>query len=169
MSVSEQNEIPEQTAEPDELTQLRAKAAERDQYLDLLQRARADFDNYQKRNARDRDQERRYLAGAFVLDLLPVYDNLVRATAAAQKAGETGPLVQGVKMVLAQFLDLLKRHGVTRIDALGKPFDPTLHEALTQQPVPGQPPNTVVHVEADGFMLHDRVLRPAKVVVSAAE
>jgi molecular chaperone GrpE len=151
---------------PQDLEALRKRAAERDQFLDLLQRTKADFDNYQKRNQREREQERRYQYGPFVHDLLPVFDNLQRATAAAKQAGEKGPLVQGVGMVQNQFLDLLKRYGITPIDPLGKPFDHNLHEAIAQVPAPDQPPNTVVQVVELGFMNHDRVLRPAKVVVS---
>jgi molecular chaperone GrpE len=131
-----------------------------------LQRTRADFENYQKRNQRERDQERRYYISNFAADLLSVIDNLERATAAAQQAGEQGPLVQGVALVQNQFLDILKRHGVTRIDAQGKPFDPNLHQAVMQQKVADQPPNTVVQVLEQGYVIHDRVLRPAKVAVS---
>ena len=96
----------------------------------------------------------------------PHFDNLERAVAAAQQAGETGPLVDGVALVQSQFLDLLKRYGVIPIDALGKPFDPNMHQAVMQQPAKDQPPNTVVQVIERGFMNQDRVLRPAKVVVS---
>lgn len=150
----------------DDLEALRFRAQERDQFLSLLQRTQADFENYQKRNQREREQERRYWHGALAHDLLPVLDNLERATAAAQKAGEKGPLVQGVALVLNQLLDLLKRHGITRIDALGKPFDPNLHQAVMQQPSAEHPPNTVTQVLEQGFMIHDRVLRPASVAVS---
>jgi molecular chaperone GrpE len=149
-----------------ELQELRKKAAERDQFLDLAQRTRADFENYQKRNQREREQERQFMAGQFVLDILPVLDNLERAT--AQQAGEKGPLVQGVAMVHQQFLDLLKRYGVTRIEAEGQPFDANRHQALAQQPAADKPANTVLQVVEQGYMLHDRVLRPAKVVVSQA-
>jgi molecular chaperone GrpE len=152
--------------EGEELEQLRAKASERDQYLDLLQRSRAEFENYQKRNQKDREQERRYMYGALVLDLLPILDNLERTLAAANQAGEAGSLVQGVAMVHGQFLELLKRYGVTPLEALGQPFDPHLHQALMQREVPDQPPNTVVDVVEQGYMNQDRVLRPAKVVVS---
>jgi molecular chaperone GrpE len=151
---------------PEELESLRKRAGERDQYLELAQRTRAEFENYQKRSQREREQERRYQYGPFVRDLLPVFDNLQRATAAAKQAGETGPLVQGVGMVQNQFLDLLKRYGITPIDPLGKPYDPNLAEAIAQAPAPGQPPNTVIQVVELGFLNHDRVLRPAKVVVS---
>jgi molecular chaperone GrpE len=156
-------------ADPAELDALRHKAAERDQYLQLLQRTQADFENYQKRSLRDREQERRYMWGPLVLDLLPVFDNLERTVAAAQQAGEQGALVQGVKMVTNQFLELLKRYGVTRIEAQDKPFDPHLHQAVMQQTVPDKPANTVVQVLEQGFLNNDRVLRPAKVIVSKTE
>src|SRR3954451_9537945 len=96
----------------DEIESLRRKAGERDQYLDMAQRTRAEFENYQKRNQKDREQERRYAYGPLVRDILPVMDNLDRALLAARQAGEEGPLTQGVAMVQSQFLDLLKRHGI---------------------------------------------------------
>jgi molecular chaperone GrpE len=154
-----------QATAPD-LAALRKKAAERDQYLDLAQRTRAEFENYQKRNQREREQERQFMAGQFVLDILPVLDNIERATAAAMQAGEKGPLVQGVGLVQQQFLDLLKRYGVTRIQADGKPFDASRHQALVHQPTADKPPNTVIQVVEQGYLHNDRVLRPAKVVVA---
>ncbi len=153
----------------EETLRTRAVAAEqeRDQFLGLLQRTRADFENYQKRLQRDLSQERRYAHGPFALDLLPALDNLDRATAAAEQAGEKGPLVQGVVMVQAQLLDILRRYGITRIEALGQPFDPNLHQAVMQEPARDRPPHNVVRVIEQGFIIHDRVLRPARVVVSA--
>jgi molecular chaperone GrpE len=151
----------------DDLAGLQARALERDKFLALLQRTQADFENYQKRNQREREQERRYWHGALALDLLPVIDNLDRAMTAAKQAGESGPLVQGVGLVQTQLLDMLKRHGITPIDALNKPFDPNLHQAVMQQPSKDQPPNTVIQVLQQGFMIHDRILRPASVIVSA--
>jgi molecular chaperone GrpE len=150
------------------LEELRKKAGERDQYLSLAQRTRAEFENYQKRNQREREQERQYMAGQFLLEMLPVLDNIERATLAAQQAGEQGPLVQGVGMVRQQFLDMLKRHGVTRIEAEGQPFDASRHQAIAQMESADQPANTVVQVAQQGYVLHDRVLRPAGVVVSKA-
>ena len=108
------------------------------------------------------------MSGQFILDILPVLDNLERATAAAKQAGEKGPLVQGVGLVQQQFFDLLKRYGVKRIEAEGQPFDANRHQALTQMPTADKPPNTVMHVAEHGYLHHDRVLRPAKVVVSQA-
>jgi molecular chaperone GrpE len=152
---------------PEELAALTKLAAERDQYLDLATRTRAEFENYQKRSQREREIDRKYAFGPLALDLLPILDNLDRAVAAAKKAGDEGPLVQGVAMVITQFLELLKRHGITRIDALGKPFDPNIHEAVMQQPADNAAPNSVLQVVEQGFMNQDRVLRPAKVIVSA--
>ena len=151
---------------PEELEKLRKSAAERDQYLDLAARTRAEFENYQKRIQRDREMDRKYAFGPLALDLLPILDNLDRAVQAAKQAGDKGPLVQGVAMVVGQFLELLKRHGIKRIDAEGKPFDPNLHEAVMQKPVADVEPNTVVQVIEQGFVNQDRVLRPAKVIVS---
>ena len=161
------------TAEPPdtrdgELDRLRKLAAERDQYLDLAQRARAEFENYQKRNQKEREQDRKYSYGPLVYDLLPVLDNLDRALAAARNAGESGALVQGVAMVQSQFLEMLKRHGITRVDAQpGQPFDPNVHQAVMQRPIADAPPGQIVDVFDQGYMNQDRVLRPAKVSVSA--
>jgi molecular chaperone GrpE len=139
---------------------------ERDQFLDLLQRTRADFENYQKRAQRDVQQERRYSAGPLALELLAALDNLERALAAAQQAGEKTPLVEGVAIVRSQMLDALKRHGITRSEPLHQLFDPTQHQAVMQQAAAGHPPGTVLQVLQPGYMIHDRVLRPASVVVS---
>jgi molecular chaperone GrpE len=151
-----------------ETLRARAEAAERDrdQYLVLLKSKTAEFENYQKRQRRIQEEESKYSHGGFALELLPVLDNLERATEAAKKVGETGPLVQGVAMVHSQFLELLRRHGVTRMEDLGKPFDPNRHQAVLQQPSAEHPPQTVVGILAPGYLLHDRVLRPAQVIVS---
>jgi len=152
---------------PEAIEDLKKKAAERDQYLDLAQRTRAEFENFQKRNRNERDLERKFAITPLVRDLLPVLDNLERALSASQQAGEAGSLAQGVAMVQAQFLDLLKRNGIVRIDAQDKPFDPNEHEAVMQKPSADHEANSVLQVLENGFMFHDRVLRPAKVIVSA--
>jgi molecular chaperone GrpE len=163
-------EAAEQVLQDLDALRARAEAAEqaRDEYLNLAQRTRADFDNYQKRAARDQATERRYALTPLALDILPALDNLDRAMDAAKQAGETGPLVQGVALVQSQFLDILRRHGITRIEAQGQPFDPNLHQAVMQQPTEDYPPSTVVRVLQQGYLIHDRVLRPASVAVSVA-
>jgi molecular chaperone GrpE len=142
--------------------------AERDEFKVLAQRTRAEFENYQKRAFREATQEKRYAHSPLALDLLPMLDNLERALAAAKQAGETGPLVQGVGMVQTLCLDALKRHGITQIQAQDQQFDPNLHQAVMQQPS-DKPANTVLQVLEQGYMLHDRVLRPARVIVSTSE
>ena len=152
---------------PEDLAALRKRAAERDEYLDIAQRGRAEFENYQKRNRTEREQERKYANGPLAYDLLPVLDNLDRTLSAAEKSGGAGAIVQGVQMVQKQFLEALKRHGITRIEAQpGAAFDPNLHQAIMQQPAAEMDPGHIVDVHEQGYMNQDRVLRPAKVSVS---
>ena len=148
-----------------DLEQLRARARERDQFLELLRRTQADFENYQKRVRREREEERRYRHEALALDLLPVLDDLERARAAAEQASDS-ELAQGVELVKTMFLDVLRRHGVAPVQALGQPFDPNLHHARAAKEVPGQALNTVVEVVKEGYQIHDRLLRPAEVIVA---
>jgi molecular chaperone GrpE len=162
----------ENGAPPDELAALKAQLQiaeqEREQFHDLAVRTKADFENYQKRFQRDLAVERRFAHAPLAADLLSPLDNLERAIAAARQAGETGPLAQGIGMVQSQFLDALRRHGITRIEAQGAAFDPNLHQAVLQQPSKDYQPFTVLQVLEPGYMIHDRVLRPARVIVSAA-
>lgn len=150
----------------EELEGLRTRARERDEILDLLRRTRADFENYQKRARRERDEDSRYQHGPFALDLLLVLDDLERATAAAERAGDTGPLAQGVGLVRAMFLNVLRRHGIDPVNALGQKFDPNLHHALATRVAPGVPAETVVEVVKEGYRIHERLLRPAEVIVA---
>ncbi len=153
---------------PNEDHRERAEVAERqrDEYFSLLRQAQADYENAHQRNRREREMEQKYRGERLALDLMPAIDNLERALAAAQEAGEKSPLVQGVALAHADMLEVLKRHGVTRIEALGQPFDPNVHQAVTQIPSKDQPPNTVVQVLEQGYRIHDRVLRVAKVIIS---
>jgi molecular chaperone GrpE len=137
---------------------------ERDQYVALLKRSRADFDNYQKRSQRDLTDERRHAHGPFARDLLPVLDNLQRALDVARQQGEQGPLMKGVTLVESQLLDIFRRFGLTPINPQGQSFDPMLHEAVSQEPRADVAPGTVVL--EPGYRLHERVLRPARVVVA---
>lgn len=135
---------------------------------DRLLRAQAELDNYRKRARRELEDSLRYAAMPLLRDLLPVIDNLGRAIAAAEKSAETGGLIDGVKMVAQTLEGVLARHECKRIDALGKPFDPAFHEAISQQPSTEYPPQTVMLVAQEGYTLHDRVVRPAQVIVSTA-
>jgi molecular chaperone GrpE len=142
--------------------------AELDEARDRALRTQAELENYRKRIARQMDEERRYAQLPLMRDLLHVQDNMGRAIEAAENADRTESLLEGFKMVIRELEDVLVRHHCTEIEADGKPFDPHLHEAILQQPSDEHPPGTVVQVVRAGFQLHDRVIRPTQVIVSAA-
>jgi molecular chaperone GrpE len=148
--------------------ELAAALAERDDNFQRFLRSQAELENYRKRVQRERDEDRRYAALPLVRDLLPAIDNLHRALEAAKAGGNVGDLTQGIDLVLKQLDDVLARHGAKPIDAVGKPFDPNLHAALTQVPTSEHPPLTVLQEVERGYVLHDRVVRPSRVIVSAA-
>ena len=133
---------------------------------DRALRAQAELENYRRRVARQMDEERRYANMPLLRDLLPVLDNMRRATEAAEKTEEAASLLEGFRMVTSQLEDVLARHHCTEIEALGMPFDPNLHEAISQQPSADHPEGTVLLVTQSGFRLHDRVVRPSQVIVS---
>lgn len=148
--------------------QLAAALAERDANYERFLRSQAEFDNYRKRIQREVDEERKFAALPFVRELLPAIDNLRRAADAARAVDENSDLVKGIDLVLQQIEQSLSRHGVTAIPAVGEAFDPHLHEALTQMPSADHPPLTVLQELERGYKLHDRVVRPGKVIVSQA-
>lgn len=139
---------------------------QRDEYLAMLKEKQADFENYQKRAARERDEERKYWNRALAADLLPALDNLDRAIAAAPN--DASPLMQGVTGTRRQLLDILARHGVQRMEVTaGTPFDANEHEAVMQQPSGDVAAGSVMQVFAAGYKIHERILRPAAVAVSS--
>jgi molecular chaperone GrpE len=150
---------------------------------DRALRSHAELENYRKRAARELADERRYAVVPLVRDLLPVVDNLERAIDAAQaqadtlarsasegKASSTSSdvthLLDGVKMVATQLESVLKQHQAVRIDTVGTPFDPNLHQALAQEASNEHPAGTISRAAQSGYKLHDRVIRPAQVFVS---
>lgn len=147
----------------DELDALRVELA---QAQDRGLRLQAELENFRVRTRREMDEERRYALVPLVRDLLPALDNVSRAIEAAEKEGGAAGLLDGFKMVAGQIESILAQHHCHRIDALGQPFDPHLHEAITQQPSNEHPPGTVLMVTQDGYELSGRVVRPAQVIVS---
>lgn len=147
--------------------QLQAAAAERDANYDRFLRTQAELENYRKRAQKEAAETSRYQAMPIVRELLPALDNLSRAIAAADTT-DKAELVKGVQMVAAQLDSILAGHSVVPIQAVGQPFDPNLHEAVQQIPSADQPPMTVLDEVERGYMLHDRVVRPSKVLVSTA-
>lgn len=157
------------TTDISELDAVRTKLAATEQELANYKLRLADFENARKRLLRDAEVERKYAAEPFARDLLAALDNLDRALEAAKTAGDTGPLAMGVAATVTQILDVLRRHGVKMIDcAPGTVFDPNLHQAVMQQPSKDFEPGQVVQALQQGFMIHDRVLRPTSVIVAAA-
>ncbi|MBO0700571.1 MAG: nucleotide exchange factor GrpE [Zavarzinella sp.] len=158
----------------DDAAALRERVAKLEQQNDEFLRHLADFQNrnnemLQVMRRKDQDLEGRlkFAHEKLALDLLTPLDNLERAVDAAKKAGDKGPLAAGVSATYSQILEALKRHGVVPIDALGQPFDPNKHQAIqTVKAGPGQEPNTVAQVVQAGFMIYDKVLRPAAVIVA---
>ncbi len=135
---------------------------------DRVLRAQAELENFRKRTRREIDDERRYAALPLLRDLLPVLDNIHRAIAAADTSAGGASVLDGVRLIAQNLEGVLSRYDCKRIDALGKPFDPSFHEAISQQPTNEVPPGTVTLVAQDGYTLHDRVIRPAQVLVSTS-
>jgi molecular chaperone GrpE len=148
-----------------DLDELAATAAERDEYLALAQRTQADFENYRKRVARDAAGAELRGVGRLAKELLPALDNLDRALAAA--AEEEGQLAEGVRLVRDELQAALARVGIEAYDPTGERFDPELHEAMAQQAVEGAESGTIVDTYHTGYRLDGVVIRPARVVVAS--
>jgi len=138
---------------------------ERDEYLELAQRTKADFENYRKRVAADVQAAAARGKAEVVRDVIDAVDNLERALEAGSEGGDG--LASGVEMVLGGLRETLKRHGIEAVDPKGEKFDPNLHEALSTMPVEGTEGGTVVEVMQKGYRLGEQLIRPARVVVSA--
>ena len=143
---------------------LAAVTAERDEYLDLVQRVQADFENYRKRAVREQERLVAHAHERLVRELLPVLDDLERALEAAERH-EEAQLVEGVKLVEKSLRASLAKEGLAEIDTDG-PFDPHVHEALLTQPSDASEPGSVLEVVQRGYRFGDRVVRPARVIVA---
>jgi molecular chaperone GrpE len=142
-------------------------AAQRDEYLDHLQRLKAEFENYRKRVRRDGEELRLRAAEGVVESLLPVMDNMQRALHAAEQH-EEGQLIQGVELVAGQLRNVLASHGLERLEVeVGSRFDPTMHDAVLTQPSDELEEGSILRVLEPGYLLHGRLLRAAKVIVVA--
>jgi molecular chaperone GrpE len=149
--------------------QLQAALAERDQFKEKWTRALADHDNYRRRIQREMEEDRKYAALPLLKSLLPAFDGLDRTIFAATQTKNADELIQGVQLTVKQLETALNGFGAKTIAALGQPFDPNLHEAISQMPSVEHPPMTVLQDVERGYMLHDRIVRPSKVIVSKAE
>lgn len=152
------------------LAELDAARAERDEMKERYMRALAETENVRKRGERDRREAEQFGGSRLARDLLPVYDSLSRALASVPAEGREAnkALLEGVELTLRELVNIFTKHGIKRIvPERGMRFDPQLHQAMFEAPVPGTKAGQIIQVMADGFMLHDRLLRPAQVGVSS--
>lgn len=163
-------ELEAEGTESPEAAELDALRAERDELKDRLLRVLADSENVRKRAEKDRREAEQYGSSRLARDLLPVYDNLRRALDAAgddQRKIASG-VIDGIELTLRELLNVFTKHGMTPITPeIGDAFDPQQHQAMFEAPVPETKAGDIIQVMAEGFMLHDRLLRPAQVGVSS--
>ena len=163
-------DITQEDAQTDEVDELAAVTAERDEYRDRFMRALADAENSRKRADKDRREAENYGGSKMARDLLPVYDNMKRAVEAAgdEQKQAAAALIEGVELTMRELLNVFKKHGIQPISPqVGDRFDPQLHQAMFEAPLPGTKAGDIIQVSAEGFMLHDRLLRPSQVGVSS--
>ena len=146
-----------------DLESLRAELAEAN---DRTLRTQAELENFRKRSRREYEEAQRYREIDLLRDLLPVLDNVLRAIEAADKTTDVESLRSGFRMTAQQIEKVLGSHGCQTIETDGTAFDPTVHDAILQQDAPGVTPGTVVGTASRGYRLHDRVVRPAQVIVA---
>jgi len=152
----------------EEFESLKARAAKSDEHWDRLLRTSADFENFKKRAARERQEAATFANVGLIQKLLPLLDNFEMAQAAAQsaKGDKLASLQTGIAMIQQQLKGVLAESGVEEVEAGGKPFDPTLHEAVSQMESKDVPEGHVLQQMRKGYKLRDRLLRPATVVVA---
>lgn len=147
-----------------------ALEAERDEFRDRLMRALAEAENARKRGDRDRREAEQYGGSKLARDMLPVYDNLKRAIDAAsdEQRAAASALFEGIELTMRELVSVLKKHGVEPVaPAIGDRFDPQMHQAMFEAPLPDTKAGDIIQVLQDGFRMHDRLLRPAHVGVSS--
>lgn len=156
------------TLTPEQLDDLKGRAAKADEHWERLLRVTADFDNFRKRANRERQESIRYANEALLEKLIPVVDNFDMAVAAAQntQSEATQSLQTGINMIYQQLKQLLFDSGLEEIEAANKPFDPNLHEAVSQMEVSDVPEGQVVQQLRKGYKLRERLIRPATVIIA---
>ncbi|UWQ91441.1 nucleotide exchange factor GrpE [Aliisedimentitalea scapharcae] len=171
IDTAEAEELAEEFAEIDEAElELESLKAERDEFKDRFMRALADAENSRKRGDKARRDAEQYGGSKLARDMLPVYDNMKRAleTATDEQREVSGALIEGIELTMRALRDVFGKHGVQVITPeVGDRFDPQFHEAMFEAPLPGTKAGDIIQVSAEGFMLHDRLLRPAQVGVSS--
>lgn len=158
-----------QEIDEDEL-ELEELRADRDNYRDKFMRALADAENARKRSDKDRREAENYGGSKLARDMLPVYDNMKRAldTVTDEQREANAALLEGIDLTMRELLNVFKKHGIEIIaPEVGERFDPKIHQAMFEAPLPGTNAGDIIQVAAEGFLLYDRLLRPAQVGVSS--
>jgi molecular chaperone GrpE len=163
-AATEKNEAAESAQPEDDFEGLQADL---DRFRDLALRSQADFENYKKRAAREKEEAIKYANSSLLEKLIAIVDNFELGLEAARAEGEKSPIFSGMSMVLKQLSDFLRENGLEPIDATGKKFDPNLHEAIAREPSDELPEGTVIRQMRRGYKMKDRLLRPSSVVVSS--
>ncbi len=154
-----------ETAQPEDDSE--GLQADLDRFRDLALRSQADFENYKKRAAREKEEAIKYANSSLLEKLIAIVDNFELGLEAARAEGEKSPIFSGMSMVFKQLSDFLTDNGLEPIDATGKKFDPNLHEAIAHEPSDEFPEGTVIRQMRRGYKMKDRLLRPSSVVVSS--
>ena len=155
-----------ESADPDDAPSQPAEPNELEKVKDQLLRTAADFDNFRKRARRDLDDAVRRAREDTLREILPIIDDLERASNAAESAPDVESIAQGVSLVLKSFQDLAQRLSLVRVDTVGARFDPNVHDAIQQLATDEHDPGTIVAEITPGYRLADKLLRPAMVVVA---
>jgi len=161
---------PKKKKEEKEIEELKKKLEEKEkeakEYYDRLLRAAADLENFKKRAVKEKEEWTKFANEDLIKSILPVIDNLERAVNHAEKVVDTGVMIEGVRLTVKQILQTLTRFGLVPFESVGKPFDPSVHEAMLVVESDQHEPNHVVEEFQKGYLLNDRLLRPATVSVS---
>jgi molecular chaperone GrpE len=161
-----QNESPNPAPEQND-DDTDALQADLERFRDLALRSQADFENYKKRSAREKEEAIKYANSSLLEKLISIVDNFELGLEAARAEGEKSPIFSGMSMVLKQLMDFLADSGLQPIDAVGKQFDPNLHEAIAHEASNEVPEGKVIRQTRRGYRMKDRLLRPSSVVVSS--
>src|SRR6266516_3396198 len=158
---------PAAAGEPGAEDSMAGLQADLDRFRELALRSQADFENYKKRTAREKEEAIKYANSSLLQRLVAIIDNFELGLAAAKERGKESPIYSGMVLVQKQLSDLLAENGLQPIEAEGKTFDPNLHEAIAHEPSNEYPEEIVLRQVRRGYRFKDRLLRPAKVVVSS--
>ena len=151
-------------------TKIKSLEEEAKETYDRFLRVSAEFENYKKRSAREMSEFKKFANESLIKELLLVVDNMERAISSSKDEGNSNNgLIEGIDMTLKELLKIFEEFGVKQVESLGKPFDPNFHQAVMQEETDEHPHNTVINELQKGYIINERLLRPATVVVSKAK